>query len=163
MLGGRVALWRRRAPRALTNPCFLPCLPARVWRNSPDEAAHGCSLVYFLKVIQTCAFHHQCPAGVWQLPRRDGVRLFCSSFESTSTHVLVLVVCPQVFGNSPDETAYARIMLNREAVGDAMLMLQPTLYAFTFNGGWVGGRHSCGGGGGCRGCEASQEGGRVAQ
>ncbi|KAL4422806.1 hypothetical protein ABPG75_009003 [Micractinium tetrahymenae] len=40
----------------------------------------------------------------------------------------------QVFGNSPDETAYARIMLNRESVGDAMLMIQPTLYAFTFNG-----------------------------
>ena len=38
-----------------------------------------------------------------------------------------------MFGNSPDETAYARIMLNREAAGDAMLMLQPTLYAFAFN------------------------------
>lgn len=40
----------------------------------------------------------------------------------------------QVFGNSPDETAYARIMLNREATGDAMLMIQPTLHAFTFGG-----------------------------
>jgi protein transport protein SEC23 len=36
----------------------------------------------------------------------------------------------QVFGNSPDETAYAQMALNREAAGEAMLMLQPTLVAY---------------------------------
>ena len=41
---------------------------------------------------------------------------------------------PQVFGNSPDETAYARIMLNREPAAEGMLMLQPTLYSFSFAG-----------------------------
>ena len=39
----------------------------------------------------------------------------------------------QVFGNSPDETAYARMLLNRETVSEGMLMLQPTLYAYSFN------------------------------
>lgn len=39
----------------------------------------------------------------------------------------------QVFGNSPDETAYSRMLLNRETVPEAMLMLQPTLYAYSFN------------------------------
>jgi protein transport protein SEC23 len=40
----------------------------------------------------------------------------------------------QVFGHSPDETAFARIQLNRELTGDSMLMIQPTLYSFSFNG-----------------------------
>lgn len=40
----------------------------------------------------------------------------------------------QVFGHSPDETAFARIQLNREPTGDSMLMIQPTLYSFSFNG-----------------------------
>jgi protein transport protein SEC23 len=39
----------------------------------------------------------------------------------------------QVFGNSPDETAYARMLLNKETVPEAMLMIQPTLYAYSFN------------------------------
>lgn len=39
----------------------------------------------------------------------------------------------QVFGQSPDETAYSRIMLNREVVSEATLMLQPVLYAYSFN------------------------------
>lgn len=39
----------------------------------------------------------------------------------------------QVFGNSPDETAYCRMLLNRETVPEGMLMLQPTLYAYSFN------------------------------
>jgi len=38
----------------------------------------------------------------------------------------------QVFGNSPDETAYSRMLLNRETVSEAMLMIQPTLYAYSF-------------------------------
>lgn len=40
----------------------------------------------------------------------------------------------QVFGNSPDETAYSRIILNRETVSEGMVMLQPTMYAYSFNG-----------------------------
>ena len=36
----------------------------------------------------------------------------------------------QVFGNSPDETAYFRIALNRESVGDALLAIQPSLLAY---------------------------------
>ena len=39
----------------------------------------------------------------------------------------------QVFGNSPDETAYSRMLLNKETTSEAMLMLQPTLYAYSFN------------------------------
>jgi protein transport protein SEC23 len=39
----------------------------------------------------------------------------------------------QVFGQSPDETAYSRMLLNREVVSEATLMLQPLLYAYSFN------------------------------
>ena len=40
----------------------------------------------------------------------------------------------QVFGNSPDETAYCRLVLNRETVPDALVMIQPTLLAYSLDG-----------------------------
>ncbi|KAK6790220.1 hypothetical protein RDI58_014020 [Solanum bulbocastanum] len=39
----------------------------------------------------------------------------------------------QVFNNSPDETAYFRMLLNREGISNAAIMIQPTLTAFSFN------------------------------
>ena len=44
------------------------------------------------------------------------------------THVVA--ASPQVFGNSPDETAYCRLYLNRETVADAMTMIQPQLLSY---------------------------------
>ncbi|KAI8855156.1 putative SEC23-component of COPII coat of ER-golgi vesicle [Chytridium lagenaria] len=40
----------------------------------------------------------------------------------------------QVFNNSPDETAYYRHILNREDVNNSLIMIQPTLMAYSFNG-----------------------------
>ncbi|KAJ3220294.1 GTPase-activating protein S23 [Dinochytrium kinnereticum] len=40
----------------------------------------------------------------------------------------------QVFNNSPDETAYYRHILNREDVNNSLVMIQPTLMAYSFNG-----------------------------
>ncbi|KAG1675309.1 hypothetical protein FOA52_015983 [Chlamydomonas sp. UWO 241] len=40
----------------------------------------------------------------------------------------------QVFGNSPDETACFRLVLYRVSVPDAMVMIQPQLTAYSFNG-----------------------------
>jgi protein transport protein SEC23 len=40
----------------------------------------------------------------------------------------------QVFNNSPDETAYFRMVLNRENVTNALVMIQPSLIAFSLNG-----------------------------
>lgn len=39
----------------------------------------------------------------------------------------------QVFNNSPDETAYFRMLLNRENVTNAAVMIQPSLIAYSFN------------------------------
>jgi protein transport protein SEC23 len=38
----------------------------------------------------------------------------------------------QVFNNSPDETAYFRMMLNRENVANAVVMIQPSLISYSF-------------------------------
>lgn len=38
----------------------------------------------------------------------------------------------QVFNNSPDETAYFRMLLNRENISNAAVMIQPTLTSFSF-------------------------------
>jgi hypothetical protein len=39
----------------------------------------------------------------------------------------------QVFGNSPDETAYCRLILNKETVAEALTAIQPTLMAHTLH------------------------------
>ncbi|XP_076915489.1 protein transport protein SEC23 E-like [Bidens hawaiensis] len=39
----------------------------------------------------------------------------------------------QVFNNSPDETAYFRMMLNRESITNATVMIQPSLMSYSFN------------------------------
>eukprot|EP01111_Echinosteliopsis_oligospora_P012394 TRINITY_DN4230_c0_g1_i1.p1 TRINITY_DN4230_c0_g1~~TRINITY_DN4230_c0_g1_i1.p1 ORF type:complete len:767 (+),score=244.33 TRINITY_DN4230_c0_g1_i1:143-2443(+) len=40
----------------------------------------------------------------------------------------------QVFGNSPDEVAFFRTILNRETVSNSLVMIQPTLEAYSFAG-----------------------------
>lgn len=40
----------------------------------------------------------------------------------------------QVFNNSPDETAYYRYKLNREDTQNSLIMIQPTLTAYSFHG-----------------------------
>ncbi|KAL8106124.1 protein transport protein SEC23 E-like [Apium graveolens] len=39
----------------------------------------------------------------------------------------------QVFNNSPDETAYFRMLLNRENVPNSLVMIQPSLISYAFN------------------------------
>eukprot|EP01018_Ginkgo_biloba_P005985 Gb_40586 [translate_table: standard] len=39
----------------------------------------------------------------------------------------------QVFNNSPDETAYFRMILNRENVNNSVVMIQPSLISYSFN------------------------------
>ncbi|KAL3506521.1 hypothetical protein ACH5RR_031903 [Cinchona calisaya] len=39
----------------------------------------------------------------------------------------------QVFNNSPDETAYFRMLLNRESINNSVVMIQPSLMAYSFN------------------------------
>ncbi|XP_054783566.1 LOW QUALITY PROTEIN: protein transport protein SEC23 C-like [Prosopis cineraria] len=41
----------------------------------------------------------------------------------------------QVFNNSPDETAYFRMILNRENVANSVVMVQPSLISYSFNSG----------------------------
>jgi protein transport protein SEC23 len=40
----------------------------------------------------------------------------------------------QVFNNSPDETAFYRYILNRESVTNSLIMIQPTLESYSFEG-----------------------------
>ncbi|XP_059650955.1 protein transport protein SEC23 E-like [Cornus florida] len=39
----------------------------------------------------------------------------------------------QVFNNSPDETAYFRMLLNRENIANSAVMIQPSLISYSFN------------------------------
>ncbi|RWR74634.1 zinc finger protein [Cinnamomum micranthum f. kanehirae] len=39
----------------------------------------------------------------------------------------------QVFNNSPDETAYFRMLLNRETITNSVVMIQPSLISYSFN------------------------------
>lgn len=51
-------------------------------------------------------------------------------FFSHLWHFLCLV---QVFNNSPDETAYFRMILNRENVANSVVMIQPSLISYSFH------------------------------
>lgn len=46
---------------------------------------------------------------------------------------LLLIENLQVFNNSPDETAYFRMLLNRENITNAAVMIQPSLVSYSFN------------------------------
>lgn len=39
-----------------------------------------------------------------------------------------------IFNSSPDETAFFRLMLNRERVVESLIMIQPTLFQYSFDG-----------------------------
>ena len=52
--------------------------------------------------------------------------------------MLSVIICSliwlhQVFNNSPDETAYFRMLLNRENITNAAVMIQPSLISYSFN------------------------------
>lgn len=40
----------------------------------------------------------------------------------------------QVFNNSPDESSYYRHQFNRQDLTQALIMVQPVLYAYSFSG-----------------------------
>ena len=40
----------------------------------------------------------------------------------------------QVFGNSPDETTYYRLVIARETTTNSLIMIQSTLLAYSFSG-----------------------------
>lgn len=46
---------------------------------------------------------------------------------------MVYLIVRQVFNNSPDETAYFRMLLNRENITNAAVMIQPSLISYSFN------------------------------
>ena len=58
-------------------------------------------------------------------PDRTGSHLRIASDRTSSR---------QVFGNAPDETAYNRLILTRENCTNSLIMIQPTLLAYSFNG-----------------------------
>lgn len=47
----------------------------------------------------------------------------------------VFIISIQVFNNSPDETAYFRMILNRENVSNSVVMIQPSLISYSFHSG----------------------------
>ena len=54
----------------------------------------------------------------------------CLGFLLTSVYGHI----PQVFNNTPDETAFFRLMLEREGVTGSLIMIQPTLFAYPLEG-----------------------------
>lgn len=58
-------------------------------------------------------------------------RLLCKFF--VFSHLWYFLCLVQVFNNSPDETAYFRMILNRENVANSVVMLQPSLISYSFH------------------------------
>lgn len=60
--------------------------------------------------------------------RRLSIRCTATSLWIFSFKTLI-----QVFNNSPDETAYFRMLLNRECIKNSVVMIQPSLLSYSFN------------------------------
>ena len=94
--------------------------------------------------------NHQAPGNTFRLQQSSSTSslepLFCQgcSKEANATRLRgcteVTEMCEvgvhlalQVFGNSPDETAYCRVLLNRETCNDAITMIQPAMQAYSMS------------------------------
>lgn len=60
---------------------------------------------------------------------------YCYICTSTVFTFFPLIILLQVFNNSPDETAYFRMILNRENVTNSVVMVQPSLISYSFHSG----------------------------
>lgn len=71
-------------------------------------------------------------SGGHNLYRWDWIH-YCFLLTKITPIKLPLTLLLQVFNNSPDETAYFRMLLNRESVTNSVVMIQPSLLSYSFN------------------------------
>lgn len=89
------------------------------------------------------------PQFMFNLRRSQFVQVLVLGYHSEFCYKFLLILCLclwcvsgfvvplsiwQVFNNSPDETAYFRMLLNRENVPNSLVMIQPSLISYSFNG-----------------------------
>ena len=67
------------------------------------------------------------------LPRFLVKFVYIPLYSNLVYHLLLKLKMLQVFNNSPDETAYFRMLLNRENITNAAVMIQPSLVSYSFN------------------------------
>lgn len=129
---------------------------ARRWvaKNSPEISAgfdqEAAAAITSRQAIERAETHHARDVIRWL---DDNLIQFCSIFgdyiqEDPSSFRLSsnFSLYPQfmyylrrsqflnVFNSSPDETAFFRLMLNREGVVGSLIMIQPTLFQYSFDG-----------------------------
>lgn len=101
--------------------------------STDPEAAH-----VGLYSLNTASIHSLfCISDTFQKPSSDTSRSECLKALGClrPCNIAALTVSGlQVFNNTPDETAFYRLTLEREGVQASMLMIQPTLTSFTFEG-----------------------------
>ena len=84
--------------------------------------------------ISHCSLNLCLISGVHNLSRWCGTHQFLLLCCDSCFALLILSFCMlQVFNNSPDETAYFRMLLNRETVTNSVAMIQPSLISFSFD------------------------------
>ncbi|GFY82237.1 Sec23/Sec24 protein transport family protein [Actinidia rufa] len=87
------------------------------------------------RLILLCFFLSQCmyllfvPSTGWELVQGFDQETAAVVMARLTSYKMEM----EVFNNSPDETAYFRILLNRENITNAAVMIQPSLISYSFN------------------------------
>ena len=108
-----------------------PITSLQVFSTIPDQTS-----LYQL-IIECCRCNRQPTSSIPTLSYNSPRCPYSSTVRS-------MVACPlwvfslatllQVFNNTPDETGFYRMTLEREGVAGSLLMIQPTLFSFSFDG-----------------------------
>lgn len=84
-------------------------------------------VLFLLSRIITLAFWFLMIFKFYNYFATHALRFYCA--------LILLIILLQVFNNSPDETAYFRMILNRENVTNSVVMIQPSLISYSFHSG----------------------------
>ncbi|VAI33133.1 unnamed protein product [Triticum turgidum subsp. durum] len=140
---GNTSAWKMCGLDKKTSLCFVYDISRKV---GPDSVAQQTGEQLYLQFV-TYYQHHEGQMRLrtttisrqWASGSASVQELIDGFDQEAAAAVVARLVSfkmeTEVFNNSPDETAYFRMMLERENVGNAVAMIQPSLISYSFQSG----------------------------
>ncbi|KAG2635471.1 protein transport protein SEC23-like isoform X2 [Panicum virgatum] len=140
---GNTSAWKMCGLDKKTSLCFVYDIAKK---DGPDSIGQSTSNLFYFQFLT----YYQHNEGMMRLrsttiSRRwvsgtDNVEELVAGFDQEAAAAVMARLVSfkmetEVFNNSPDETAYFRMMLDRENVANAVVMIQPSLISYSFQSG----------------------------
>ena len=113
-------------PEMACTPQML-CTAHKAGQNIPQPFVGVQELLSVVPILIFCLTEAAVQDEMNSSPGRSEHQLLCGDIGSSPTRPPAR---PQVFNNTPDETAFYRLWLERETTGSALTMVQPALMSF---------------------------------